>query len=234
MFGFKSTLRWDQILEIYSEESMLIEIFCSFQMYVRGHKLDYDDWEKLGNKGWSFDDLLPYFKKHEHFDDPASYSNPSNIPLETKYDADFHGKDGPIHTSFSTWTSPHEREWIAACSTLGEKMGSPMNAWSGDHLGTYHSLSTIDRSNGEMGGTRSYSTTGYLLPNAGRTNLRVLTDALVTKLVVSATGDVTGVEFIHSGKSHAVKAKKEVVLSAGTVGSPSFQRLSDIDLNLLV
>ena len=186
-------------------------------MYVRGHALDYDDWAELGNKGWSFKDLLPYFKKHEHFDDPASYSNPSNIPLETKYDADFHGKDGPIHTSFSTWRLPQEREWIAASTTLGKKMGSPMNAWSGDHLGTYHSLSTIDRSNGPMTGTRSYATTGYLLPNAGRPNLKVLTEALVTKLVVSGAGEATGVEFLHSKKSHTVTVKKEIVLSAGVV-----------------
>lgn len=189
----------------------------NYQMYVRGHKLDYDDWEKLGNKGWSFNDLLPYFKKHEHFDDPASYSTVSNIPLETKYDTDFHGKDGPIHTSFSTWRLPQEREWIAAASGLGEKMGSPMNAWNGDHLGTYHSLSTIDRSKGEGNGTRSYSTTGYLLPNVGRPNLHVLTEALVTKLVVTEAGAVTGVEFLHSDKSHSVEVKKEVVLSAGVV-----------------
>ena len=189
----------------------------NYQMYVRGHSLDYDDWAKLGTKGWGFQDLLPYFKKHEHFDDPANYKNASNIPLETKYDADFHGKDGPIHTSFSTWRLPQEREWIAATSTLGEKYGSPMNAWNGDHLGTYHSLSTIDRSNGDMNGTRSYSVTGYLFPNAGRENLRVLTEALVTKLVVSDAGEVTGVEFLHSGRSHTVNAKKEVVLSAGVV-----------------
>lgn len=96
-------------------------------------------------------------------------------------------------------------------------MGSPMNAWNGDHLGTYHSLSTIDRSGGEADGTRSYAVTGYLLPNAKRPNLRVLTEALVSKLVVSEDGDVSGVEFIHGEKTHTVQVKKEVVLSAGVV-----------------
>jgi len=114
-------------------------------MYVRGHAADYDDWAKLGNEGWDFKSLLPYFTKHEHFDEPSIYASPFNIPLETKYDADFHGKNGPIHTSFSTWRFPAEKEWIAASSKLGGKMGSPTDAWSGDHLGTYHSLSTIDR-----------------------------------------------------------------------------------------
>ncbi|KFX92057.1 hypothetical protein O988_07453 [Pseudogymnoascus sp. VKM F-3808] len=200
----------------------------NYQMYVRGHELDYDDWEKLGNKGWGFQDLLPYFTKHEHFDDPAGYSNKPNIPLETTYDAGLHGTEGPIHTSFSTWRLSQEREWIAASSTLGEKMRSPADAWNGDHIGFHHSLSTIDRSNGDMTGTRSYSTTGYLLPNAGRPNLKVLTEALVTKLIVSEAGEVTGVEFLHADKSHTVLAKKEVVLSAGVIKSPQILELSGI------
>ncbi|KAL5354417.1 hypothetical protein ACLOAV_000506 [Pseudogymnoascus australis] len=200
----------------------------NYQMYVRGQQLDYDDWAKLGNKGWGFQDLLPYFTKHEHFDDPSGYSNKPNIPLETTYDAGLHGTDGPIHTSFSTWRLPQEREWFAASSTLGERMGSPLEAWNGDHMGMHHSLSTIDRSNGELTGTRSYATTGYLLPNASRPNLKVLTEALVTKLVISEAGEVTGVEFIHSEKSHTVLVKKEVILSAGTIKSPQILELSGI------
>jgi choline dehydrogenase-like flavoprotein len=109
-------------------------IAINYQMYARGHVVDYDDWAKLGNESWDFKSLLPYFKKHEHLDDLYQYTGPSNIPLETKYDADFHGQNGPIHTSFSTWRFPGEREWIAASSKLGDKMGSTMNAWSGDNL----------------------------------------------------------------------------------------------------
>ncbi|KAL2070091.1 hypothetical protein VTL71DRAFT_14771 [Oculimacula yallundae] len=200
----------------------------NYQMYVRGHASDYDDWEKLGIKGWSFKDLLPYFKKHEHFDDPSLSKVSSNIPLETKYDPSFHGSDGPIHTSFATWRLPVEREWNAASLMLGEKRGSPSDAWSGDHLGTFHSLSTIDRSGGEGEGTRSYAVTGYLLPNAARPNLRVLTEALVEKLVVSSEGVVSGVVFEHAGTSHTVSVKKEVVLSAGVFKSPQILELSGI------
>lgn len=97
-----------------------------------------------------------------------------------------------------------------------------MNAWSGDHLGMYHSLSTIDRSGGDADGTRSYAVTGYFLPNAQRPNLRVLTEALVERLVVSQDGTVSGVEFEHGGKSHKVSVSKEVVLSAGVVSLPKF------------
>jgi choline dehydrogenase-like flavoprotein len=79
-------------------------------MYVRGDTIDYDDWERLGNKGWGFKELLPYFKKHETFDDPKEYATKSNLPLETKFDPEYHGHSGPIHTSFNTWRLPLEKE----------------------------------------------------------------------------------------------------------------------------
>lgn len=196
-------------------------------MYNRGQAGDYDAWETLGNKGWSFKDLLPYFKKHEHFDDPSEYSSKNNIPLETTYDLNFHGNNGPIHTSFSTWRFPQEREWIAACTKLGKRMGSPKDGWSGDHIGTFHSLSTIDRSSGPADGTRSYAVTGYLLPHAKRPNLHVLTDALVVKLIVDG-GSIQGLDFIYSETSYSVKTKKEVVLSAGAFKTPQILELSGI------
>lgn len=103
-------------------------------------------------------------------------------------------------------------------------MCSPEDAWSGDHMGIYHSLSSIDRASG----TRSYSVTGYLLPNAGRPNLHILTEALVSKLVIDLEGTVTGVEFLHGDSTHTVLAKKEVILSAGAVKTPQILELSGI------
>lgn len=99
-----------------------------------------------------------------------------------------------------------------------------MDPFSGNHLGAHHSLSSIDRKTG----TRSYVVTGYLLPNASRPNLRVLTEALVTKLVVSDDGSVTGVEFQHSQEKHVIRSKKEVIVSAGAVKSPHVLELSGI------
>jgi choline dehydrogenase-like flavoprotein len=196
-------------------------------MYNRGQRLDYDDWERLQNSGWSFKDLLPYFKKHENFADPSGYSSKNNIPLETTYDPNFHGTSGPIHTSFSTWRVPQEREWIAACTKLGKRMGSPKDGWSGDHIGTFHSLSSIDRSSGPANGTRSYAVTGYLLPHATRPNLHVLTDALVSKLLID-DASIHGVDFFYSGKPYSVRTKKEVVLSAGVFKTPQILELSGI------
>lgn len=195
----------------------------NFQTYSRGQTADYDDWAKLGNKGWDFQGLLPYFKKHEHFDGPSEDSS-----YQDKYDINFHGHDGPIHTALPTWRPAQEKAWFETCEKIGKRMGSPKDAWSGDHLGTYSSIATIDRSSGPGNGTRSYATTGYLIPNAGRPNLHVLTEALVLKLEISQDCEVTGVEFRHSGNIHRVNVKKEAILSAGAIKSPQVLELSGI------
>ncbi|CAG8976797.1 hypothetical protein HYALB_00012041 [Hymenoscyphus albidus] len=200
----------------------------NYQMYNRGQALDYDDWAKLGNPGWNFERLLPYFKKAEKFISPP-YSTESNIPLETQHDGQFHGSEGPIRTSFSTWRCPIEKEWVAASSTAGENIGLPLDAWSGNHLGTFHGLSNIDRSPGPASATRSYAVSGYLLPNASRPNLHILTNALVTKLVLATdSSSVTGVSFRHSNQEYTVSVKKEIILAAGVIKSPQILELSGI------
>ena len=104
-----------------------------------------------------------------------------------------------------------------------------MDGWSGDHIGTFHGLSTIDRREGPTNGTRSYAVTGYLLPNVLRPNLHVLTDAPVSRLVISSDNKtVTGIEFFHGDKAYTVNAKKEVILSAGALKSPQILELSGI------
>ena len=148
----------------------------NFETYSRGQTADYDHWAKLGNKGWYFQGLFPYFKKHEHLDGPAEDSL-----YQDKYDRSFHGHDGPIHTALLTWRLAQEKAWFETCEKIGNRMGSPKDAWSGDHLGTYSSVVTIDRRSGPGNGTRSHETTGYLLPNACRPNLHILTKALVLK-----------------------------------------------------
>ncbi|KAH6681772.1 hypothetical protein B0J14DRAFT_530502 [Halenospora varia] len=202
----------------------------NYQMYNRGQALDYDDWDALvPNSGWSFTTLLPYFRKHETFNDPTTYTSKSNLPLKTLYDAKFHGSSGPIKTSFSTWRLQIEEDWISAASSFGATWGSPADGWSGDHQGSFHGLSTVDRGEGDNFGTRSYAVTGYLLPNAQRKNLHVLTEALVTKLtLLDDNSTVNGVSFRHSGKEHTLTIKKEIILAAGVIKSPQILELSGI------
>ena len=152
------------------------------------------------------------------------------MELETGFEEQFHGRGGPIQTSFSTWRTEVEQDWIVASENLmrGLGKGKGVDMWSGDHLGTFHGLSTIDRREGENEATRSYAATGYLLPNIGRPNLHVLTDALVTKLVVEKDGTVTGARFLYAGEEHTVYTRKEVILAAGVFKSPQILELSGI------
>jgi len=92
-------------------------------------------------------------------------------------------------------------------------------------VGFYSSLAAVDRKGNR--GTRSYAATGYLKPNLGRANLKVLTSALASKVIID-NGTATGVEFLHGGRTYRASAKREVILSAGTVQSPQLLELSGI------
>lgn len=103
----------------------------------------------------------------------------------------------------------------------------PKDPWSGDHVGFYGTLSTVDRNDGRA--TRSYAATGYLQPNIRRENLKVLTEATVTRVLLDpTTATAQGVEFVHDGATHQVLATKEVILSASSIQSPRLLELSGI------
>lgn len=204
----------------------------NYLMYVRGSKKDYDGWKSMGNKGWGWDDLVPYFRKHQTLDIP----DPSALPEDKQFmphaaKERYHGNDGPIHTSFNDHYMPLEAEFCKAAYEVGKEKRSIHDAWSGDHMGFYSSLGAVDRSGDS--GNRSYAATGYLRPNLERKNLRVLTEAHATRILLQ--GDrTTGVEFIYKGGLQKIKANKEVILSAGVIQSPQLLELSGIgDPNIL-
>lgn len=195
----------------------------NYLMYVRGSKNDYDGWEALGNKGWGWDGLLPYFKKHQTIDKTEVHPDKQFMPhsaLEKN-----HGTDGPIHVSFNDWYMPLEYEFCTAAHEVTGTQRTIQDAWSGDHMGFYSSLGAVNRSDDP--GKRSYAATGYLRPNVGRPNLKVLTEAQATKIKLSGTG-ATGVEFVHDGKAYSVNSSKEVILSAGVIQTPQLLELSGI------
>lgn len=207
----------------------------NYLMYVRGSKGDYDGWEAMGNTGWGWDDLVPYFQKHQTLDlgNGAVKKGADPALMPHAGGSTYHGTSGPIHTSFNDYRMPLEDEFIeAAYEVSGQKdrAGRTLrDAYSGDHYGFYSSLGAVDRS-GEKG-TRSYAASGYLKPNLGRANLKVLTEALVAKIVLeqsNAGTKATGVQFIHEGRTHTVGATTEVVLSAGVIQTPQILELSGI------
>lgn len=194
-------------------------------MYVRGSKGDYNGWQSPGNDGWGWNGLAPYFKKHQTVDrtEPIS-TNPRFQPAPGG--DEYHGTEGPIHTSFVDWVSPFEEDFVKAAYDTTGKPDTLRDPWSGDHIGFYSSMSAINRSDDK--GNRSYSATGYLKPNLGRPNLKVLTEAHATKILGIDTGAATGVEFIHKDKIYTVQATKEVILSTGAIHTPQILELSGI------
>lgn len=199
-------------------------------MYVRGQATEYDDWPRLtGYESWAWSGLLPYFLKHEAMTVPAQDQGDARSRANRVFESEFHGTSGPIKTSFGNWSAPVAEAWHQTAKEMGLQWTPPKDAWSGSHMGGYSGLSTIDRTQGP--GTRSYAVTGYLTPNSARRNLKVLTEATVTKVLFDQNAGIptsTGVTFLSNGKEFAVSAKREVILAAGTVKTPQLLELSGI------
>lgn len=137
------------------------------------------------------------------------------------YDVDAVGTSGKVHISYAAEYSASHKLWHATLNSLGVKTNEAH--LSGSNVGVWTNLGSID----PQTCTRSYSVTGYYLPIASRQNLVVLTEALVSKVVLSERR-ATGVCFRHNGQEYTVSASKEIILSAGTVQSPQILELSGI------
>jgi choline dehydrogenase len=173
-------------------------------VYIRGHSTDYDDWAVLGNKGWSYEEVLPYFKKSEKQERGASY---------------YHGADGHLGVSDGRSQNFLARAFVESGKTLGYKITDDFNGKEQDGFGMYQ-LTCYD-------GQRCSTATGYLRPVMERSNLTVLTDAHVTKLIIEDS-QAQGVEFSIKGELRTVVATKEILLSAGAIQSPQILLLSGV------
>ena len=173
-------------------------------LYVRGQRQDYDMWRQLGNTGWSFEDCLPYFKKSEG---------------NERGEDELHGGDGPLGVSDVRMNNPLCEAYIAACVAAGIPATRDFNGASQEGAG-YYQLTTKN-------GRRSSTGVGYLKPAMARKNLTVVTNANVKKLEIS-NGRVTGVTFENDGIRTTVNAGREVLLSAGAIGSPMILQVSGV------
>lgn len=135
-----------------------------------------------------------------------------------------HGTSGPIHTSFNEWKLDIEDDVVKAADKVTGYVKKPLDPWSGDHNGFYHTLAAIGRS-GNGKGQRSYAANGYL--REGQSNLIITTESLVTR--IDLDGDrAVGASFRNAGQEQSVKAKREVIVCGGTVASPQILELSGI------
>ena len=174
-------------------------------VYTRGHRSDYDHWASLGNTGWSYDELLPYFKRSE---------NNGRI-----HDA-FHGNEGPLHVSDLQTHNPFHQIYLNAAREAGFPINDDFNGAEQEGLGIYQ----VTQQNGE----RWSAARGYLHPHMGqRPNLHVQTGVQVTRIVFEGRRAV-GVECIQSGSKRVIQARREVILCAGAFQSPQLLMVSGV------
>lgn len=171
---------------------------------IRGQSADYDHWAQLGNSGWDWDSVFPYFKKSEHNSRGASGA---------------HGGDGPLWSSDIEDKSELMEAIIRAAEELGVPHTNDFNTGKQEGVG-YYQLFTHN-------GWRISSAVAYLKPARSRENLRIETDAYATGLVLEGR-KVTGVRYRQNGVERTAKACREVILSAGSLQSPQLLQLSGI------
>lgn len=178
-------------------------------IYVRGQSHDYDNWAQSGNKGWSYQDVLPYFKKTECFE---------GITEQTA-DPDIRGGGGPLHVQYV-------REHYSAMDKVLESAqaeGWPTNPdYNGDDQEGFAYAQTTMRD-----GLRWSAKKGYLNPVRQRSNLHVISKAMATGLILDGK-TVTGVTIMRGGNTENLTANTEVILSAGAFQSPQLLELAGI------
>ena len=173
-------------------------------IYIRGHARDYDHWRQMGNEGWSFADVLPYFKRAEANENGGD---------------EFHGGMGPLHVSNGRSTNPLFRTFIQAGLEAGFPQTPDFNGRSQEGFGPYQM--TIRE------GRRWSTASAYLVPALDRPNLKVESNAHVTRILFEGTHAV-GVEYAQKKDKQQVRAVREVILSGGAVNTPQVLLLSGV------
>ncbi|MGX7896780.1 GMC family oxidoreductase [Tsuneonella sp. HG222] len=173
-------------------------------LYVRGQAADYDGWAQMGARGWSWDDVLPYFKKAQH---------------QERGEMDSHGVGGPLNVSDFPEKHPISGALIEACEQYGLPYREDLN--DGDQEGVTWFQLTAKK------GRRHSAANAYLHPAMGRENLLVETRAMTTRILFEGKRAV-GVEFMQNGEKRRVMAAREVILSAGSVESPKLLEISGV------
>ncbi len=179
-------------------------------IYIRGQKEDYDSWAKEGNNGWSWNEVLPFFKKAENNENGSK---------------EFHGNFGPLEVSNQKAAKPISHAYIKACANYQVKIRDDFN--TGDNEGAGFWQSTIFHSKNKNG-QRCSTAAAYLLPHVkNRKNLEIITKANVLRIIFDGKKAV-GLEYMHQGKKKKIRANKEVILSAGSLMSPTILQRSGI------
>lgn len=174
-------------------------------LYVRGQAQDYDRWAQMGNAGWSWDEVLPLFKRAENNERGAD---------------EYHGDSGPLSVSNMRISRPITDAWVAAAQAAGYPFNPDYNGASQEGVGFFQLTSRRGR--------RCSAAVAYLNPVKDRKNLKIITHALVEKVDLEGN-QVSGVTYRdRSGRSTTIKANREVILCGGAINSPQILMLSGI------
>ncbi|MGA9402738.1 MAG: GMC family oxidoreductase N-terminal domain-containing protein [Haladaptatus sp.] len=214
---FKSEVDWDYYTEPQPElndrelywprgKTMGGSSSINAMIYIRGVPHDYDTWAERGNEGWSYDAMLEYFKRAEHFE-PADG------------DLDYHGTDGPLNVADPVDLHPASGQLVEAATEVGHPRNDDFNGAQQEGVGHYH-LTQKD-------GQRCSAAKAFITPILDRDNLTAETNAQVTE--IRFEGDrAVGVTYEQDGETHQADAATEVIVSAGAVNSPQLLMLSGI------
>jgi choline dehydrogenase len=173
-------------------------------LYVRGQREDYDRWAELGNAGWSYRDVLPYFKKSEDQEHGAS---------------EYHGAGGPLKVSDLRLRRPIADHFIAAAQEIGIPFNTDYNGATQEGVGYFQQTA--------YKGLRWSTAKGFLKPVRDRRNLIVQTRAQTRKVLFNGK-EAMGIEYVHEGVVKTVRARVEVILAAGAIGSPQILQNSGV------
>ena len=171
-------------------------------VYIRGQAADYDHWRQLGNAGWSYADVLPFFKKAER--------------NERLHD-EFHGSDGPLNVAERPYTNPLSHVFVEAAQQAGIPLNPDFNGAVQRGCGLYQVT--------QKNGARWSAASAYLYPATARANLTIVSKAQASRIVIE-NGRAVGVEYGRGGRRRTARAEREVLLAAGAINSPQLLLLS--------
>jgi choline dehydrogenase len=174
-------------------------------VYVRGNAADFDGWAQLGCRGWSYDDVLPFFRKSETYHGEG--------------DDDYRGRGGPLQVQPYRSILPLTHKFVEAAQQAGHRLNPDYNGATQDGV-AYAQMTHKGRMRGSTAAT-------YLAAAKGRPNLRVETEAVTTKLLFDGTKCV-GINFRQRGQERTLRAGREVLLCSGAVNSPHLLQLSGV------
>ena len=173
-------------------------------LYTRGQREDYDHWAELGNEGWSYEDVLPYFKATQH---------------QERGECKYHGINGGLNVAESRSKPSINEAFFKAANKAGFPLNNDFNGEKQEGIGYYQVT--------QKNGLRCSSAKAFLTPNLNRPNLTVLTDVLIEKNEI-IDQRASGLQFMSKSRHQKIYANKEVLLSAGAFNSPQLLMLSGV------